>query len=126
MSTENKLVDERPATLAEHIQLIKDTTKQAAIVPHAWLGEWLKEAERQEQTIADLRARVEAQRGPGVDQLVLRRCAYWVSLRNAPESTSSTGATVYLPKSQVFDSLQLLNLATRISDPSNPIDYVAP
>lgn len=65
MSTENKLVDERPATLAEHIQLIKDTTKQAAIVPHAWLDEWLKEAERQEQTIADLRARVEAQRGPG-------------------------------------------------------------
>lgn len=65
MSTENRLVDERPATLAEHIQLIKDTTKQAAIVPHAWLDEWLKEAERQEQTIADLRARVEAMQKAG-------------------------------------------------------------
>ena len=65
MSTENKLVDEKPATLAEHIQLIKDTTKQAAIVPHAWLDEWLKEAERQEQTIADLRARVEAMQKAG-------------------------------------------------------------
>ena len=65
MSTENRLVDEKPATLAEHIQFIKDATKQVAIVPHAWLDEWLKEAERQEQTIADSRARVEAMQKAG-------------------------------------------------------------
>ena len=70
MSTENRLVDEKPATLAEHIQFIKDATKQVAIVPHAWLDEWLKEAERQEQTIADLRARVEAMQKAGKDLVV--------------------------------------------------------
>lgn len=42
------------------------------------------------------------------DELVLRKCAYWVSLRNAPDTTNTRGVTVLIPKAQVFspDSLQ--------------------
>ena len=36
------------------------------------------------------------------DELVLRRCAYWLNLHGSPEVTARR-PTVYIPKSQVFD-----------------------
>lgn len=35
--------------------------------------------------------------------LILRNCAFWLSLRNAPASDNATSVTVSLPKSQRFD-----------------------
>lgn len=61
-----------------------------------------------------------------VDQLVLKRCAYWVSLRNAPATANSTAVTVHLPKAQVFSPDELRNLAARLSHSNASIDYVAP
>lgn len=60
-----------------------------------------------------------------VDHLILKRCAYWVSLRNAPSTTNSTAATVYLPKTQLFGPEQLLNLAAELSH-GTPLDYRLP
>src|SRR5579862_8941163 len=43
-------------------------------------------------------------------ELALRRCAYWISLRGAPESTNETSQTVYLPKMNLLsvDALKRL------------------
>lgn len=49
------------------------------------------------------------------DQLVMRRCAYWVSLFGAPDTTNDTSVTVYIPKNQVFNSDGLLEIMTRLS-----------
>lgn len=43
-------------------------------------------------------------------ELVLRRCAYWVSLADAPESENRTSVTVSLPKHQRFDVAALRDL----------------
>lgn len=49
-----------------------------------------------------------------VDSLLLRQCAYWGSLRGAPEiSTDSTN--VLLPRTQVFSPVSLRELAARVS-----------
>ena len=47
--------------------------------------------------------------------LSLHKCAYWVSLRGAVQSTNETGQTVYLPKSQRFDVAGLMSLMAGIS-----------
>lgn len=49
------------------------------------------------------------------DQLALRRCAYWQSLRGAPATTNGSGATVKLPKNQMFNSQGLAELAAQLS-----------
>lgn len=36
-------------------------------------------------------------------ELILRRCAYWVSLANAPETPNQASVTVSLPEHQHFD-----------------------
>jgi hypothetical protein len=54
------------------------------------------------------------------DELVLRRCAYWVSLRGAPATSNSSGVTVKLPKKQLFDPQGLAALAARISGKDTP------
>jgi hypothetical protein len=59
------------------------------------------------------------------DQLLLRRCAYWESLRGAPATTNATGETVKLPKLQTFTPAALLALATRLSRRDFPM-YPAP
>jgi len=56
-------------------------------------GEWLRQTEQ---------------------QLALRRCAYWVSLRGAPETSNTGGQTIYLPRSQVLSPRGLLDLAGRM------------
>lgn len=38
------------------------------------------------------------------EELALRRCAYWVSLYDAPDTTNDTSVTVYIPKNQVFNA----------------------
>lgn len=54
------------------------------------------------------------------DQLVLRRCAYWQSLRGAPEITADS-AVVKLPKNQHFSPDGLTQLATRLSRRDFPL-----
>lgn len=55
------------------------------------------------------------------DELRLKRCAYWVSLRGALPSSNSGGQTVYLPKSQPFSPLSLRELASRLSRGDIPL-----
>ncbi len=55
------------------------------------------------------------------EQLALRRCAYWQSLRGAPSTSNGSGATVRLPKNQMFTVQALKGLATRLSQPDFPI-----
>lgn len=45
--------------------------------------------------------------------LLLRRCAYWVSLRGAPETRNTTSQTVYFPSRQVFSAAALKSLMKR-------------
>lgn len=37
------------------------------------------------------------------EELVLRRCAYWLSLKGYAETDNSSSVTVYIPKQNVFD-----------------------
>lgn len=46
--------------------------------------------------------------------LVLRRCAYWVSLRGSPLPTSG-GSPIYLPKGQMFSPESLRDLAHNVA-----------
>ncbi|RYE19385.1 MAG: DUF4365 domain-containing protein [Sphingobacteriaceae bacterium] len=48
-------------------------------------------------------------------ELILKKCAYWVSLRGAPSSSNGTGETIYLPKTQIFNPDNLLNICSRLS-----------
>lgn len=49
------------------------------------------------------------------EELSLRKCSYWVSLRGAPETTNQTAQTVYIPKSQVFNPEALRKIGATIS-----------
>lgn len=49
------------------------------------------------------------------NELILKKCAYWTSLRGAAESTNETGETVYLPKAQILDTNNLTDIFTRLS-----------
>lgn len=49
------------------------------------------------------------------DELALRKCAYWVSLRNAPDTTNTTSVTVLIPKTQVFSPDSLRDIMARIA-----------
>jgi len=48
-------------------------------------------------------------------QLALRRCAYWESLRGAPKTSNATGTTIRLPTDQFFNARALKGLAARLS-----------
>ena len=52
--------------------------------------------------------------------LTLRKCAYWASLRGAPESVNKTAQTVYVPLAQRFDPEGLKALMSRISRRDTP------
>jgi hypothetical protein len=47
--------------------------------------------------------------------LVAKRCAYWVSLRGAPESENAERQTVSIPRTQVLSPQSLTELMTRFS-----------
>lgn len=44
------------------------------------------------------------------EQMLMRRCAYWVSLQGMPETDNKTRITIEVPRNQIFnvESLQLL------------------
>jgi hypothetical protein len=44
------------------------------------------------------------------EQLVLRRCGYWLNLTGKEPTQNDSGQTVYLPREQVFDHKALLKL----------------
>ncbi len=48
-------------------------------------------------------------------ELVLKKCAYWVSLRGAAASTNGTGETIYIPKTQIFNPDSLSDICARLS-----------
>lgn len=58
-------------------------------------------------------------------ELVLRRCAYWVSLRGATPPESKTGWTVRLPKRQMFHPAELTNLVEQVAQGHFPKYEVA-
>lgn len=47
-------------------------------------------------------------------ELVLKRCGYWVSLQDAPETLNTTSVTTTIPRSQVFDPQGLDGIFTRL------------
>jgi len=48
------------------------------------------------------------------EELMLKKCAYWVSLRGASESQNESGQTIYIPQNQIFNSNSLKEIfATR-------------
>jgi hypothetical protein len=49
------------------------------------------------------------------DGLVARRCAYWVSLRGAPDSPNQATQTVYVPRRQQLSPDGLKDIMTRCS-----------
>jgi Domain of unknown function (DUF4365) len=52
--------------------------------------------------------------------LTLRRCAYWMSLRDLPASENETGVTVYLPTTQAFHVEALNGMMQTVSDGGQP------
>lgn len=60
------------------------------------------------------------------DALVLRNCAYWVSLRGANPSSNTTAQTVYLPKNQKFDPDGLTKILAQISKNEIPVYQETP
>jgi hypothetical protein len=49
------------------------------------------------------------------DQLIARRCSYWVSLRGAPPSANTERQTIYIPKVNCLSVDALRSLAAQIS-----------
>jgi Domain of unknown function (DUF4365) len=50
-----------------------------------------------------------------VESLVIRKCAYWVSLRGAPDPTNRRGETIKIPKVQSFSPENLKKIMTQLS-----------
>lgn len=55
------------------------------------------------------------------EALLLRRCAYWVSLRGAKPSSNASAQTVYIPRTQRFDGPGLVSLMSRLSHNEVPL-----
>ncbi len=49
------------------------------------------------------------------DELVLRRCAYWLSLRGGPATTNETEKRVHLPRENLVTQESLKQLLVRVS-----------
>jgi Domain of unknown function (DUF4365) len=47
------------------------------------------------------------------DELVMRRCGYWISLFGSPATDNATNITVKVPRTQLFDVNQLKMLMAR-------------
>jgi hypothetical protein len=51
------------------------------------------------------------------EQLILRKCAYWISLRGLPSMATGKDSTIIkIPKSNVFSPDKLKEMMTKISD----------
>ncbi|HEY8751173.1 MAG TPA: DUF4365 domain-containing protein [Tepidisphaeraceae bacterium] len=53
-------------------------------------------------------------------ELSLRRCGYWLSLRGMPPSDNQTGQTVRIPRAQVFSVQSLQGIMQRIGQGALP------
>lgn len=49
------------------------------------------------------------------EQLAIKKCAWWVSLLNAPAMDNKSGTTIYLPEVQIFNPSSLREIMTRLS-----------
>lgn len=49
------------------------------------------------------------------DQLISRKCAYWLSLHRAAESENDTIQTVYIPESNILTPANLLSVANKFA-----------
>lgn len=48
------------------------------------------------------------------NQLLIRKCGYWVSLRGMPEVGNESSRTVVLPRSQILDRINLESVFSRL------------
>ena len=48
-------------------------------------------------------------------RLKLKTCAYWVSLKNSPETDNKTAKTIKIPKTNIFNEDSLKDIMTKIS-----------
>lgn len=48
-------------------------------------------------------------------ELIMKKCAYWASLRGAGAPTNKTGETVYLPTSQIMNNNNLTEIFAKLS-----------
>jgi hypothetical protein len=55
-----------------------------------------------------------------VDELILRRCAYWHSLRGAEPTTSHTTILIAIPRAQVFSADAVVTLLNRLKQGEIP------
>lgn len=53
-------------------------------------------------------------------ELALRKCGYWVSLRGQPATTNTTSVTVHLPRTNQFTVAELQGIMQRIGNGQNP------
>ena len=49
------------------------------------------------------------------DELLLHRCAYWMSLKGEPESSNTSSVTVRVPLTNMFNTEQLTDMMQRIN-----------
>jgi Domain of unknown function (DUF4365) len=54
------------------------------------------------------------------DQLLLRRCGYWLSLRGQPATENTSTIRVKFPRSQVFDVVNLQGIMERVGRKAAP------
>lgn len=54
------------------------------------------------------------------ERLLMKHCAYWLSLRDAPETTNTTNVTVQLPRTQQFTVDALRSMMLRIGHGGSP------
>ena len=47
------------------------------------------------------------------EELCLRHCAYWLSLEGQPATSNSSSVTVHIPKTNLFDVNQVIDLMER-------------
>lgn len=53
-------------------------------------------------------------------ELAVRRCGYWLSLRGKPVTANTTNVTVHLPRANQFTVAELQGIMQRIGDGQNP------
>lgn len=49
------------------------------------------------------------------NELMLKKCAYWVSLKGAPPSSNTTVQTIYIPTTQIFNVANLKSIFEKMS-----------
>ncbi len=58
--------------------------------------------------------------GQSVEELVLRHCAYWFSLREMAPTTASSSVRIAIPRTQVFSPTAIHAMMERVSQRGQP------